>query len=227
MLIRHWMTKDVVTVSIDEPMPRAAGLMKEYNIRMLPVMKDGRIVGVLSDRDIKRASASDASTLDIHELLYLLDKLTVKRIMTPDPITIPEDRSMDEAAQIMSENKISGLPVTDAGGNLVGIVTMSDVCRTLVSLTGQPKRGILFGFVLSNQPGSIREVTDVIRGYGGRVVSILSHMERLLDGERTVYMRMYGVDRRKLDELLDDLRKRFTMLYMIDYRTGRREISET
>jgi len=79
----------------------AAKLLKENNIRGLPVMKNGKLVGVVTDRDLKRASASDANTLDIHELLFLIEKIKVKEVMTKDPITIPLDYTIEEAASVL------------------------------------------------------------------------------------------------------------------------------
>jgi len=150
MLVKNWMSKDVITVDVNDSMYHAAKLLKENNIRGLPVMKN--LVGVVTDRDLKRASASDANTLDIHELLFLIEKIKVKKVMTKDPITIPLDYAIEEAAAVLLDNKISGAPVVDDKGLVVGVITQTDIFRVLVSLTGVRKKGIQLGFLLEDRP---------------------------------------------------------------------------
>ncbi len=89
MLVSNWMSKNVVTVDVEDSMHDAVKLMKENEIRMLPVLKKGKLVGIITDRDLKRSAASDATMLDVHELLYLVSKIKVRNIMTKDPITVP------------------------------------------------------------------------------------------------------------------------------------------
>ena len=89
MLVKNWMSKNVVKIDVNNSMQDATKLLKENNITILPVMKNENLVGVITDRDLKRASASDATTLEVHELLYLLSTIKVKQIMRTDPITIP------------------------------------------------------------------------------------------------------------------------------------------
>ena len=164
------------------------------------------------------------STLEVHELLYLISKIKVEEIMTKDPITVPIDYTVEEVAEILLKNKISGVPVVDHDGHVVGTITEMDLFRVLIALTGVAKGGIMFAFTIEDRPGSIKEITDVIRGYGGRLASILSSYERVPAGYRRVYIRMYGVDRGKLAELKEKLKAAAKMLYMVDHREQRREI---
>jgi acetoin utilization protein AcuB len=226
MLVKNWMSKEVITVDIDDSMQNAISLIKKHNVRLLPVMKKGKLVGIVSDRDLKRASASDATTLDIHELLYLLSKIKLKSIMTQKPVTVPDDYTVEETAEVLLSNKISGAPVLDQDGKVVGIITQSDLFRVLISLTGISSKGIQFAFRLEDRPGSIKEVADVIREFGGRMVSILTSYEKVETGFRRVYIRMHNIDRQKLGQLKDVLRERFSVLYMVDHRTNQREIYE-
>jgi acetoin utilization protein AcuB len=226
MLVKDWMTKTVVTIDPNDSMQDAIRLMKDHDIRMLPVLRKGDLIGIITDRDVKRSSASDATTLEIHELLYLVSRIKVKDIMTKDPITVPFDYTIEETAEVLLKNKISGAPVVDQAGQLVGTITQVDIFRALISLTGVGSRGIQFAFRLEDRPGSIKEVADIIRIYGGRMASILSSYERAPKGYRNVYIRMYGIDRLRLANLKDELRRKATLLYMVDHREGKREIYE-
>jgi len=142
MLVKYWMSRNVVTIDANDSMQDAMKLLKEHDIRMLPVMKNGKLVGIVTDRDLKRASASDATSLEIHELLYLVTKIKVKDIMTKDPITVPPDYTAEETAQVLLDGKISGAPVVDDGGQVVGTITQTDLFRVLISLTGIGSREI-------------------------------------------------------------------------------------
>lgn len=226
MLVQNWMSKKVITVNANDSMQDAMRLLKENDIRMLPVMKNGNLVGIVTDRDLKRASASDATTLEIHELLYLVSKIKIKEIMTKDPITVPFDYTVEEVAEVLLENKISGAPVVDYDGKIVGTITQTDLFRALISLTGVGKKGIQFAFQLEDRPGSIKEITDVIRKHGGRMVSILTSYEGVTKGYRKVYIRMYGIERSKLSQLKEELKEKATVLYMVDHRENKREIYE-
>jgi CBS domain-containing protein len=131
-LVRDWMSKNVITVTPETTLPEAHRLMTEHKIRRLPVVKDGKVVGIVTRGDIRGAEPSEATSLSIWELNYLLSRLRVEEIMTPNPITIPPDATIGEAAQLMLKHKISGLPVVDAQGALVGIITESDIFRLIV-----------------------------------------------------------------------------------------------
>jgi acetoin utilization protein AcuB len=224
MLVRNWMSKNVITVDADDSMHAAMKLMKENDIRMLPVMRKGKLVGIVTDRDLKRASASDATTLDVHELLYLVSQIKVKNIMTANPITVPQNYTVEETAEVLLKNKISGVPVVDQNGEIAGLITQTDLFRLLISLTGVGSRGIQFAFQLEDRPGSIKEVADVIRKYGGRMVSILTTYETAQQGYRKVYIRMHGVERPKLQQLKEELSRIAALIYMVDHRENIREI---
>jgi acetoin utilization protein AcuB len=224
MLVSKSMSKNVITIDVDDSMQEAVKLMKQRDIRMLPVLKKRKLVGVVTDRDLKRASASDATTLDVHELLYLVSKIEVGNIMTKDPITVPQNFTVEETAVVLLKNKISGAPVVDQNGQLVGTITQTDLFRVLVSLTGVGKGGIQFAFQLEDRPGSIKEVADVIRLYGGRMVSILTSYEDVPDGYRKVFIRMHSIERVRLQQLKEELSYKAALIYMEDHRENIREI---
>ena len=226
MLVKDWMTTDLVTIDQDESMDKAIRLMKERSIRKLPVMKKHKLVGIVTDRDIKRASASDATTLDIHELLYLISKIKVKNIMTRDPVSVPPDFTVEETAEMLLKRKISGVPVVDSEETLVGIITESDIFKVLISLTGVGKRGVQLAFRVEDRSGSIKEVADIIREYGGRMISILSTTDKVPQGYRNVYIRSFGIERAEIPTLTRILRGSTHLLYLVDHREDRREIFE-
>ena len=224
MLVSNWMSKNVVAIDANGSMQDAMDLLKKYDIRMLPVMKKGTLVGIITDRDLKKASASDATTLEIHELLYLLTKIKVKDIMTRDVITVPPDFTVEETAQALLKNKISGAPVVGADGQVVGTITQTDLFRVLISLTGVGNGGIQFGLLVEDKPGSIKEVADIIRIYGGRMVSILTSYDEVQEGYRKVYIRMRSIARSKLQDLKMELKSKAGLLYMVDHTENSREI---
>lgn len=129
--VRDWMTPNPITIDPQTTLPEAHKLMKECHIRRLPVVDHDKVVGILTLGDVREASPSDASSLSIFELNYLLAKLTVEKIMTRDPIAIAPDATIREAAQLMLDHKIGGLPVVE-NDKLVGIITESDIFRVLV-----------------------------------------------------------------------------------------------
>ncbi len=135
--VRDWMTPDPVTIDPQTTLPEANRLMKECNIRRLPVVEKGKLVGIVTLGDIREASPSHATALSIYELNYLLARLTVGELMTRDPFTVSPDTSIEAAARLMLEHKIGSLPVVD-GSRLVGIITESDIFRLLV-MEGEPR----------------------------------------------------------------------------------------
>ena len=132
LLVRDWMTEALITITPQTTLPEAQRIMFEHKIRRLPVMNAGKLVGIVTLGDIREAKPSDATTLSIYELNYLMDKLTAKDFMTPNPIIINPDATIAEAARLMVEHKVGGLPVVDHD-KLVGIITETDLCRLLMS----------------------------------------------------------------------------------------------
>jgi acetoin utilization protein AcuB len=218
------MSAPPITIDMNDSMQDAIKLIRENSIKMLPVINKQRLVGVVTDGDLKRASASNATTLEIHELLYLITKIKIKDIMTKDPITVLPDFSVEETAEVLLKNRISGVPVMDVKGLVLGIITQNDLFRVLISLTGVEKKGVQFAFLIEDRSGSIKTIADIIRDYDGRVVSILTSYEQAPAGYRRLYIRAYQIDREKLPQLQKDLKAKATMLYMVDHREDKREI---
>ena len=223
MLVKNWMSKNVISVDVEASMQIATMLMKMHRIRMLPVVDNEELVGVITDRDLKKASASDATSLEIHELLFLLTKIKVKEIMAKEPITVTPDWTIEETAELLLENKISGVPVVGGKKAIAGVITQTDVFRVLISLTGIEKGGIQFSFKVEDRPGTIKEIADLIRIFDGQIISILSSYDKMPIGHRMVYMRMRHIDRSRLEDLLQELKEKAELQYLVDYRENRRE----
>ena len=137
---------------------------------------------------------------------------------------MPPDFTVEETAEVLQKNKISGAPVVDADGQIVGTITQTDLFRVLISLTGVGNKGIQFGLQVEDRPGSIKEVADIIRRYGGRMVSILSSYDQVSEGYRKVYIRMRSIERTELQNLKQELESKAGLLYMVDHSENNREI---
>jgi acetoin utilization protein AcuB len=211
MLVQDWMSRKVITVDHDAPILKASKLMKQNGIQHLPVLKKERLIGIISDRDLKEAQPSDATSMDIYELYYLLDEVKVNSIMPPNLFTITSEESVEKAAATMLKHNISALPVVDPQGELQGIITKGDVFRAFVSISGIYQAELQVGFQLEDRPGSIGEVASVIRAHGGRIVSILTEYERAAEGFRFVYIRFREVGNEQ--PLFEELAGKFKVLY--------------
>lgn len=130
--VQNWMSQEVVSVTPKTSIARATITMNEHFIRRLPVVNDGKLVGIVTKGDLREAQPSDATSLSIWELNYLLADLTVDKIMTRNVLTISPDAPLIDAAEIMLNEKISGLPVVDDHGHLIGVISESDVFRMVI-----------------------------------------------------------------------------------------------
>jgi len=174
MLVRMWMSDEVITASPELPIMEARELMKEHNIRRLPVVdKRGRLIGIVTQGDIQEASPSDATTLSIWELNYLLARITVEEIMTRDVITITPDTPVEEAALLMRERKVGGLPVVE-DGKLVGIITESDIFEVMIKVMGVRKGGTRLTLELEDRPGALAEALELIKQHEVNVLSVVT-----------------------------------------------------
>jgi acetoin utilization protein AcuB len=215
MLVKDWMTKDPVTITDETSMMKAIHIMKERRFRRLPVLHEGKLVGLVTDRDMKEASPSKATTLDVHELYYLLAELQIKEIMTRNPLAVSPEDTVEHAAQLMLEKTISGLPVVDDTGHLVGIITQSDVFKAFMHITGVHQGGVQFALRLEDKPGLIKEVVDLLRAKGARFVSLLSSYATAREGYRDVYIRVKNLPPDAAQAAKEELAKHFELLYLI------------
>jgi len=224
MLVKNWMSKNVVAIDADDSVREAEGLLVYHEVRMIPVMEGGMLIGVISDRDIKKASVPESVPSDLATVT--LSAVKVKTAMTKGAITVTPDHTVEEAAELLIVNKISGVPVVSPENKVIGVITQSDLFRAMISLTGTGKHGVQFAFYVKDEPGCIRKITDTIRDYGGRIASILATHERCAKGYRRIYVRVYNIDQPSLERLKEVLKEKSTIIYIVDHSKKTREIFE-
>lgn len=195
MLVKDWMTTHVYTVTPDDSISSAAAIMRERNVKHLPVVENDLLVGMLSDRDIKAYLPSKGTSLDIYEINYLLAKTRVSQAMTRPVVSIPAETPIEDAAMIMHDRDFGCLPVTEpapGGQRVTGIISDNDLFRVMVDITGVRGGGHRLALVLPDRPGSIKEAGDLVRARGFRLQSIMSTNEKAAPGTRYVVLRTRG-----------------------------------
>ena len=198
MLIKGRMSTPVITVEPNLPIMDALELMKSKGIRRTPVMKDGKLVGIISDKDLLNAAPSDATSLSVWELNYLLGKVTVAEIMTKDVFTVTEDTPIEEAAYLMAANKIGGLPVM-SDGHLVGLITETDLFRIFLELMGAQQDGVRVTALVPNQVGELDVLTHAIAEGGGEFIAF-SQFAGDASNNRTVTFKVRGMNEAQVRE---------------------------
>jgi acetoin utilization protein AcuB len=191
MFVSDWMTKEVFTASPETGISEVIKMMKEHRVRHIPVVEKDRLVGMLSDRLIKEYTPSKATTLDIWELNYLLEKMKAKEVMSTNVIMSPPNTPIEKAAMILLDENIGCLPIVE-GDRLVGIISDKDIFRALVSITGIRRGGHRFSLCIEDRPGSIKDVADIIRENGFTLQSILTSYEGAPEGCRNIVIRTQG-----------------------------------
>ncbi len=173
MLVYERMTHHPITVHPDLPVAEALRIMREENIRRFPVIdrKTNALVGIVTEKELLYASPSPATSLSMHEINYLLSKLTVARVMTTELITVQEDTPIEEAARIMIDNRVGGLPVM-RGETLVGIITETDLFKTFIELFAAREGGVRLTILVPEKKGELALITDAISELGGNIVSL-------------------------------------------------------
>lgn len=213
MLVKNRMSHPVITVRPDLPVQEALDLMRKEHVRRFPVVDpDNKLVGIVSESDLLNASPSDATSLNVWEITYLMSKITVGKVMTKDVATVTEDTPLEEAARIMSDKKIGGLPVM-RGDELVGIITETNLFRIFLELLGAREKGVRLTVQTRNQPGSLEKLTNEILNLGGNIIALGTFMgDNASNG--TVVVKVSGVSKEALQagvqpvvEAIDDIRE--------------------
>jgi acetoin utilization protein AcuB len=187
----------------------ALGFMRQQKVRRLPVVdKKGRLIGIISEKDLLYASPSPATSLSVYEVGYLLSKLQVKEIMTKDVVTISPDAPLEEAARIMVDRAVGGLPVVDKD-KLVGIITETDIFKTTLELLGARDPGIRLTLSVTDKPGTLSQITGVIAGLGGDITA-LGTFYSAPDAKGLLLIKVKGVPKETLVNALEAIQAHVT-----------------
>jgi len=204
MRVGRIMHTDLVTVSPDTTIIKAKDIIAKKQINhLLVVDKNEELVGIVSDRDIKQSWASPATTLSTHELNYLLRQLTVEIIMVRKIVTIPPSTTIERAAHIMQENRISSLPVIE-GEKLVGIITTNDVMEVLLRAIGFGEGSTRFAVLVEDRIGVVAEVSKLLKEQQINIRSLVTWPEKNHPGVYQLVMRVSAEDREKAIAVLSD-----------------------
>jgi acetoin utilization protein AcuB len=213
MLVRDYMSQPPIVISPKTPISDALKLMRERTIRRLPVVDPaGRLIGIVSDKDLLHAEPSPATSLSIWEITYLLGRITVEQVMTRDVLTVAPTTPLEEAAQIMVDRKIGGLPVVEAD-KVLGVITETDIFRVFALLLGAHEPGLRVTATAIDRPGLLADLTGATARAGGDISAIVTYPA---DGgsKASIFLKVKGVSMEQLTvairphvERIDEIRE--------------------
>jgi acetoin utilization protein AcuB len=207
MFVGERMSRPVISVTPETPINEALAMFREEHIRRAPVMKDGKLVGIVSERDLLNASPSPVTTLSIWEMNYLISKVKVSQVMSKKVITVDQDTPIEEAARIMADKKIGGVPVVSAG-KVVGIITETDLFKTFLELMGARQKALRVTATIDDKPGQLALLTKAIANCGGNFISF-----GMFSGPdantRAVTFKVEGLTKNAIKEALDPIVVKF------------------
>lgn len=200
MFVAARMTANPVTINSATPVADAAHIMRTNSFRRLPVVDDGKLVGIVTDRDLREVSPSPATTLSIYELNYLLAKMRVKDVMQKKVLTIPQDATIEEAALLMTNNRIGGLVVVGPQGEVTGIITETDIFKCFIEVMGLQKGRTRLTIDVSDEVGRLHKITKIFAELGINISSLAVYP--LPNGDSELVIR---ADIKETEELLAQL----------------------
>jgi acetoin utilization protein AcuB len=207
MFVGERMSRPVISVSPDEAINEVLAMFRNEHIRRAPVMREGKLVGIVSEKDLLNASPSSATTLSVWEMNYLISKVKVKDVMSKKVITVDQDTPIEEAARIMADKKIGGLPVVSSG-RVVGMITETDLFKILLELMGARQKGTRVTVTVPDRPGELAKITKAIAGNGGDFISFGLFSGPDTDS-RVVTFKVRGIKKEKIREVLENIVTKF------------------
>jgi acetoin utilization protein AcuB len=203
MLVGERMKSPVITIRPDMSLIDALNLMKQEHIRRTPVVKDGKLVGIVSEKDLLNASPSPATSLSIYEMNYLLSKLQIKDVMTKKVFTVNEDTPIEEAARIMADNKIGSMPVV-RDDRIVGMITETDLFKMLLELMGAREMGVRVTALVSDERGKLAKLAQAVANEGGDFIAfgVFSGAD---PSNRMLTFKVRGIEPDKMRAILEPL----------------------
>jgi acetoin utilization protein AcuB len=207
MFVGERMSHPVISVTPETPIHDALIMFKKEHIRRAPVIKEGKLLGIVTETDLLNASPSPATTLSVWEMNYLISKVTVKQVMSKKVKSIDIDTPIEEAARIMADSKIGGLPVTREG-KIVGMITETDLFKVLLELMGAREKGVRVSALVEDKPGQIAQVSKVITEAGGNFISF-----GMFSGQDTtnklITFKVAGIKKDEVRKILVNIVKKF------------------
>jgi acetoin utilization protein AcuB len=195
MYVKMWMTENPITVGRYTSLADAQEIMRNNGIKHLPVLEGRRLVGIVSRSDLLKASPSNATSLSVHELNYLLSEMKVGEIMTEHPFNATPDTPVEIAAMNMRQYRVASLPVVDPEtGSLVGIITESDIFAALIEIMGVQEKGTRLSLDLEHKPGILAGVTEIVKNHKANIISVVSCPSEKSEHRRTVVIRLESED---------------------------------
>jgi acetoin utilization protein AcuB len=205
MLVKERMTSPAMTVTPDTSFQDALKLMRDHKFRRIPVVdQEGKLVGIVSERDLLHASPSPATSLSVWEVNYLLWKLKVADIMTHHVITIDQDAPIEDAANLMVTRKIGGLPVVDHAGKVAGVITETDIFKAFAEMLGSGEKGLRLTIKVPSGGGTLARLSQAIYEQGGLIVSVGS-LDKESSKERELIIKVRGVTKDKIVPVVEAL----------------------
>jgi acetoin utilization protein AcuB len=201
MLVGERMTRPVYSVTPDTPIQDALKLMRKERVSRLPVLNNQeKLIGIVSEDDVLHASPSDVTSLSVWEINYLLSKITVERVMSKDVITVREDTPLEEAARIMADHRVGGLPVL-SGDVVIGMITQTDIFRVFIEMLGARDSGLRVTALVKEEPGMLHRVTKAIYEADGNIIALTTFEGSSLEN-REVTLKVNQIDENTLREAL-------------------------
>jgi acetoin utilization protein AcuB len=189
LLVEDRMTKSPITIKRDDSFQTALNLLRQGGVRHLPVLEGKKLVGILTDRDLRQASPSPATSLSIYEIKYLLNKIVVEDLMVKDVITVPPATTIESAAKLLCEHKIGALPVVNEKEELLGIITETDILETFVQATGLGEPSSRIEVEMEDKPGALAKVAQLIKKHNLNIISVMT-FPATTKGKRIVVFRL-------------------------------------
>jgi len=207
MFVGERMSRPVISVLPDSPVNEVLAMFKKEHIRRAPVIKNGKMVGIVSESDLLNASPSQVTSLSVWELNYLISKVTVKDVMSKKVVTVDKDTPIEEAARIMADQKIGGIPVVSSG-KVVGIITETDLFKAFLELMGARQKATRVTATIPDRPGELAKITKAIAQSGGDFISFGMFSGPDADS-RVITFKVDGLKKEKVREVLGNLVLKF------------------
>lgn len=207
MFVGERMSQPVITVTPDTPVHDALAMFRKEHIRRAPVVKDGKLLGIVSESDLLNASPSPVTSLSVWEMNYLLSKVTIKQVMSKKVTTVDVNTPIEEAARIMADTKIGGMPVMRSG-KLVGIITETDLFKIFLELMGARTKALRVTALIEEKPGQLAKVTKAIADAGGNFLAF-GMFAGPDTSSRIITFKLAGMKKEELVKVLTKVVKKF------------------